>query len=38
MGAVLVEAMNPIAQGLAIHAANPRRFRPAHAINNRRKR
>src|ERR1700734_880853 len=31
-----VEAMNPVAQRLAIHAANLRRRRPVHSIANRR--
>ncbi len=32
--AALVEAVDPIAEGLAIHAANPRRVGPAHPVED----
>ena len=36
IGPLFIEAMNPIAQGLAIHAADARGVRPVHAVENRR--
>jgi hypothetical protein len=33
--AVCVEAVNPVAQRLAIHPADPRRLRPAHPVQHR---
>ena len=36
--AALVEAVDPIAQGLAIHAADARGLRPAHPVQDRRQR
>ncbi len=35
---VRVEPMDPVAQGLTIHAAHPRRLLPIHAVENRRQR
>jgi hypothetical protein len=37
-GAKLIEAMDPVTQGLPVHAANTCGIGPVHAINNRRKR
>ena len=35
-GAAFVEAVHPVAQGLAVHAADPRRSGPAHPVQHRR--
>ena len=35
---MLIEAMNPVAQGLAIHTPDARRFLPAAALQYRRQR
>jgi len=32
---MLVEAMHPVAQRLTVHAADPRRLCPVHAVQNR---
>jgi hypothetical protein len=38
VGPQLIETMNPVAQRLPIHAADPGRVGPVHAIQNRRQR
>lgn len=38
VGASFIEAMNPVAQGLTIHAADPGRVRAVHPLQNRRQR
>src|SRR5215204_2080165 len=38
LGAALIEAVHPVAQRLAIHAADARRIRPAHPVQHRRNR
>jgi hypothetical protein len=35
---MIVKPVNPVAQRLPVHAADPRRFAPVHPVNNRRKR
>src|SRR5918995_3857409 len=35
IGTVRVEPMHPVPQGLPVHAADPRRLRPVHAVHNR---
>jgi hypothetical protein len=35
IGTVRVEPMHPVPQGLPVHAADPRRLRPVHAVQDR---
>src|SRR3954468_4135406 len=35
LGAVAIEAMDPVAQRLSVHPADPRRLRPVHPVQNR---
>ena len=37
VGAAFVEPVNPVAQRLAVHAADPRGLLPIHAVENRRR-
>ena len=38
VGAAFVEPVNPVAQRLAVHAADPRGLLPIHTVENRRQR
>src|SRR5436190_2362637 len=35
LGAVVIEAMDPVAQRLSVHPADPGRLRPVHPVENR---